>query len=846
MDRSSSRKNLKAERLAVTPYDRPDTPKKNTPKKDTPTASFSALRSIYSLISSPFKRSPPALPVHSSSLRNQLNVAVSPAQRSESGSEDNWDGEAPHAMAGQDVFSLAAAGGRDRDQFEERAETWRAREEIPGGRRDLARRGLETSTPGWTDSTPSYLHATVKSSQTMSHPAPLLHKGLPSRAPLPTFTSPPQSSATPRAPPATAESDPASAALLAFLEAKAKKGEQFTSGDLGIINYLTRVLEDKPANTPATPNLGGWSAGTFSSSPRVGGQGASTPQKPLSSLNPSFSLGSNGPSATTPRSRPHIKYLGPGMSPKNMYPSQRKSGCKSSVPSEPDAEEVDTPDNIRKRKRVEEIEAMDLDDPDPPTLKLTSTSKHAIKPPPTPREQEIARKAKKSVADIMKEIIDADIGPLKPAPPPMMINPYDLPNRSPIQSSPAQSPGQLRSSGLRNSVSRIGTPTRGAAGKLEKNKNVRRLNTLEILTGEKPYHNGAAPPSSKDQSKQVPFEAPIKGHDDMQIDPSLAFPSPSSTPLPKGTPSSSAPTPAMPRPLDIPPFTVPSLPVSTADPTTAVPTTGGYAEAYADLVDTYAPKKTLPSPKRKFSPAKYLPSPPSRDEVSPPPVPVKSRSAKQPMDLEHIYLNPKDSCLKIPKLALPFYTFTMRSPLPDTANVGAAKAEANKRTAPSFTFTLSASSSSLPTVSAAKEWICDVCMLKNPATATEQCTVCEAKKPFAAPAKSSSTPMPLVGASSGNPSAAPSFKPILPSLSTSGGEWTCDTCMLKNPATATEKCTICEAKKPASAPAPSTFVPWTGGMPVQKKKEGEWTCGTCMLQNPASATEKCTVCEMPR
>lgn len=46
-------------------------------------------------------------------------------------------------MDGQDVFSLAAAGGREGPEFEDRAASWRAQGEKAGGRRDMARRALE-------------------------------------------------------------------------------------------------------------------------------------------------------------------------------------------------------------------------------------------------------------------------------------------------------------------------------------------------------------------------------------------------------------------------------------------------------------------------------------------------------------------------------------------------------------------------------------------------------------------------------------------------------------------------------------------------------------------------------
>ncbi|KAH9935061.1 hypothetical protein B0H21DRAFT_699261 [Amylocystis lapponica] len=82
-----------------------------------------------------------------------------------------------------------------------------------------------------------------------------------------------------------------------------------------------------------------------------------------------------------------------------------------------------------------------------------------------------------------------------------------------------------------------------------------------------------------------------------------------------------------------------------------------------------------------------------------------------------------------------------------------------------------------------------------------------------------------------------------------GGTWKCGECMLDNPASATEKCTVCDARRADSLKpaAPATFNWAAAGMAQPKKPEGEtWTCSTCMLTNPASATTKCSVCETPR
>ena len=108
-------------------------------------------------------------------------------------------------------------------------------------------------------------------------------------------------------------------------------------------------------------------------------------------------------------------------------------------------------------------------------------------------------------------------------------------------------------------------------------------------------------------------------------------------------------------------------------------------------------------------------------------------------------------------------------------------------------------------------------------------------------------------------SAATAIKP----LNAIDGNWTCSTCMLSNPASAMEMCTVCEAPRPATsspsqktketnasmgsvAPTSSNTFDWsTAG--IRPPSIGDsWTCSTCMLSNPASATEKCTVCDTPR
>ncbi|KAF8748359.1 hypothetical protein RHS01_10904 [Rhizoctonia solani] len=83
------------------------------------------------------------------------------------------------------------------------------------------------------------------------------------------------------------------------------------------------------------------------------------------------------------------------------------------------------------------------------------------------------------------------------------------------------------------------------------------------------------------------------------------------------------------------------------------------------------------------------------------------------------------------------------------------------------------------------------------------CTVCDAKKPGAsaapalAPVSAPSALAPAAKTASFDWGAAGMKAPTTPAT----GSWTCATCSLSNPASATDKCTVCDAKKPGAAPA---------------------------------------------
>jgi hypothetical protein len=283
-----------------------------------------------------------------------------------------------------------------------------------------------------------------------------------------------------------------------------------------------------------------------------------------------------------------------------------------------------------------------------------------------------------------------------------------------------------------------------------------------------------------------------------------------------------------------------------------------------------------PSPAPVFNPPSVGLGPPPT--VIPSSQPSSRTVPTRRVDPSAIYLSAKDSALNVDKAALPFFTFALPSGSPEPSE--AVKEAARKRPIQTFNFTIQSPSlpvSFLPAaekpVQKAAEWTCGLCCLKNPDSAKEQCTICEAPRPGAAPAKTAPPPPmampapPAAGFAFGKPSAPSTSGFTIPKPTVPAGQWKCTTCDLLNPSTATEQCTICESPKPGAAPpkpkAPSAMpAPPSGGfsfgapaapasstgfaIPKPKVVEGQWKCDTCDLQNPSTATEKCTICETPK
>lgn len=121
--------------------------------------------------------------------------------------------------------------------------------------------------------------------------------------------------------------------------------------------------------------------------------------------------------------------------------------------------------------------------------------------PASPREQQSIDSGKRRAADIVKELMEKEIGPIETLNKRdyMVINPYDLPSsaataRSELNSSLSRSISRNatpKKSILRSSLKGgTSTPLSGAAAKLEAYKPGRKLTTLELLDGKRPVSFG--------------------------------------------------------------------------------------------------------------------------------------------------------------------------------------------------------------------------------------------------------------------------------------------------------------------------------------------------------------------
>ncbi|KAG1831221.1 hypothetical protein EV424DRAFT_1372286 [Suillus variegatus] len=211
-------------------------------------------------------------------------------------------------------------------------------------------------------------------------------------------------------------------------------------------------------------------------------------------------------------------------------------------------------------------------------------------------------------------------------------------------------------------------------------------------------------------------------------------------------------------------------------------------------------------------------------------------------------LPPKEAVAAMEVDELPKYSFKLAEAAypagPSHVKARIAAASMSRLSLPTFEFksvppstngfNWTAAGMKAPTAATSGTWSCGTCMLENPDSAKDKCTICDAPR----------------SGSTAQPAAVPQktfdwSKSAIKGPSTQHFEiWQCDTCMLSNPDSAKLKCTVCDAARPGATLAPA--FDWSAaGIKAPGSSLDTWTCSLCMLKVPTSAT-KCTVCDTER
>uniref|UniRef100_A0A673XRX8 E3 SUMO-protein ligase RanBP2 n=1 Tax=Salmo trutta TaxID=8032 RepID=A0A673XRX8_SALTR len=120
------------------------------------------------------------------------------------------------------------------------------------------------------------------------------------------------------------------------------------------------------------------------------------------------------------------------------------------------------------------------------------------------------------------------------------------------------------------------------------------------------------------------------------------------------------------------------------------------------------------------------------------------------------------------------------------------------------------------------QWDCDTCVVRNEASSSS-CVSCQTPNPSA---KSTVAV---------EPATKPTVSGFAAPFSKKDGQWDCDTCLVRNDASAS-KCVSCQTPNPNASS--SSF----GAMFA--RQGGQWDCDACLVRNNNSASQ-CVSCEMP-
>ncbi|XP_041739296.2 LOW QUALITY PROTEIN: E3 SUMO-protein ligase RanBP2-like [Coregonus clupeaformis] len=136
------------------------------------------------------------------------------------------------------------------------------------------------------------------------------------------------------------------------------------------------------------------------------------------------------------------------------------------------------------------------------------------------------------------------------------------------------------------------------------------------------------------------------------------------------------------------------------------------------------------------------------------------------------------------------------------------------------------------------QWECNTCVVRNEESASN-CVSCQTPNPVAKTV--------VDGAAESKPSTMPFGSRFGPQFSKKLGQWDCDTCIVRNEASASS-CVSCQTPNPSAKStvevAPTTKPTVSGFGALFSKKDGQWDCDSCLVRNDASAS-KCVSCLTP-
>ncbi|KAM6955460.1 E3 SUMO-protein ligase RanBP2 isoform 2-T2 [Lycodopsis pacificus] len=148
------------------------------------------------------------------------------------------------------------------------------------------------------------------------------------------------------------------------------------------------------------------------------------------------------------------------------------------------------------------------------------------------------------------------------------------------------------------------------------------------------------------------------------------------------------------------------------------------------------------------------------------------------------------------------------------------------------------------------QWDCNVCEVRNEVS-VENCVACNTPNPASCKALKAS-PKTTTTAQTVPTADAPSISAVgsgfAAQFSKKPGQWDCNVCEVRNEVSA-DNCVACNTPNPAARPTEG--VPVASNLPAVSgfradlaKTEGQWDCNSCLVRNDASAAE-CISCHSP-